>query len=115
MGVDSSMSKFKFLCCGHGCGNSIALAKVTDISGTKFLYITGSNQTCGVESVTGAGRLYPDEKISAADALTVGAPEDNDDDDDEDEDDGFGFRKSLSDDLGAGGGGFDMGTVEAVT
>ena len=71
-----------------------------------------SNPTCGVESVTGAGRLYPDEKISAADALTVGAPEDKDDDDDED--DGFGLRKSLSDDLG-GGGGFAIGTVEAVT
>ena len=62
--------------------------------------------------MTGAGRLYPDEKISAADALTVGAPEDKDDDDDED--DGFGLRKSLSDDLG-GGGGFAIGTVEAVT
>ena len=61
--------------------------------------------------MTGAHRLYPEEKISAADAFTVGAAEDEANDDD-----GFGFRKSLSDDLGCGGGGgFTSGTVEAVT
>ena len=67
--------------------------------------------------MTGAGRLYPEENISAADAFTVGAAEV----DDVDDDDGFCLRKSLNDDLGCGGGcsccggGFTRGTVEAVT
>ena len=56
--------------------------------------------------------MYPDENISAADAFTVGADEDEVNDAD-----GFGFRKSLRDDLGCGGGGGGCftGTVEAVT